>query len=948
MSWFTAPDVAPGPTFTIDAGSIPAEIFGLESYQSAIAAQPKIGRKESLQVPAVKRGRDLICGTIGQLPFKMLDTDNIEHVSTLLTQPERDRARSITITRSVEDLVLEGKCWWWITQQDYRGYPMKVVKLDPTVQPDAKGHIKITLPDGRKVDIPPRLQILFESPTDPILVAGARAIRSYLKLAAAADRYADSPMPQGIFTPKPEADPDEADVQVFLADWAKARRTRADAYIPAVVDYNTLQWDPEKLQMDASRQAAVLEIARVFGIDPEDLGVSTTSRTYQNSQERRLERINTVLGMYVSAFTERLSMPDVTPRGYRVEADYNGFLKADDLARLEAYSLGVKLGIYNREDVAEREGLPEPTFPLPAIEAPAPVEASNFDADDPTTFGFETPAHTFEVDTERRTIAGLAVPWGVAALRNGRRWQFSKGSLAWSDPSRIKLLIQHDRSQAVGKAVELTDTDHGLFARFKIARTPEGDRALALAEDGVYDGLSIGLNNDAQFSARDGVNHSKAGNQLVEISLTPSPAFDDARVSAVVAEADERKQTMECQLCGSHEHIASACPQFTAAQAPQFDTDAMVAALGAHFQPVAPPAEGTPERETVTPGGPLGVYSLEVNEPAPYVFDRNGTLHRGAFDFSTDLFAGLKDRDQEALSRALTFMQHQFDVAVADVNELSPSQTRADLYVDQKKFRYPLWEAVRKETLTEITPFIIPKWSSSATLVAAHVEATEPTEGSFVTTSQTVTPGAVSGRVEITREVFDQGGNPNVSNLIWAKMQQAYAEALEAKVVATLDAATPTGITLTAGGGTTGQTAALELAAAFSALQFVRGGFSFDQMAAQIDLYQVLAKAQDNDKRFLFPILGPSNAGGTAASRFGTLDLFGVTGYPSWALAATGAVPASSYLFDAKDIFAAASAPQRLDFQYRVALVDLAIWGYSVCAITDITGVREIIYDPVP
>jgi phage head maturation protease len=58
--------------------------------------------------------------------------------------------------------------------------------------------------------------------------------------------------------------------------------------------------------------------------------------------------------------------------------------------------------------------------------------------------------------------------------------------------------------------------------------------------------LSIGLSDDAQFSRRDGMLHGRLGNQLVEISLTPSPAFDDARVSAVAAEADhnERKYTM--------------------------------------------------------------------------------------------------------------------------------------------------------------------------------------------------------------------------------------------------------------------------------------------------------------------------------------------------------------------------------------------------------------------
>jgi phage head maturation protease len=105
----------------------------------------------------------------------------------------------------------------------------------------------------------------------------------------------------------------------------------------------------------------------------------------------------------------------------------------------------------------------------------------------------------------------LQVPYGVTARRNGCLYQFSRGSLAWADPSRVKLLIQHDRSQAIGRAVSMDDRPEGLFATFQVVRTPEGDRALVLAEDGVYHGLAIGLTDQAQFSTCGGVWHSGEG-----------------------------------------------------------------------------------------------------------------------------------------------------------------------------------------------------------------------------------------------------------------------------------------------------------------------------------------------------------------------------------------------------------------------------------------------------
>ncbi|MEK8107414.1 hypothetical protein NKG94_23855 [Micromonospora sp. M12] len=46
--------------------------------------------------------------------------------------------------------------------------------------------------------------------------------------------------------------------------------------------------------------------------------------------------------------------------------------------------------------------------------------------------------------------------------------------------------------------------------------------------------------------------------------------------------------------------------------------------------------------------------------------------------------------------------------------------------------------------------------------------------------------------MEITREAWDQGGNPQLSGIIWRHMVRAWYESLEASAVAVLDAATPT------------------------------------------------------------------------------------------------------------------------------------------------------------
>jgi hypothetical protein len=380
-----------------------------------------------------------------------------------------------------------------------------------------------------------------------------------------------------------------------------------------------------------------------------------------------------------------------------------------------------------------------------------------------------------------------------------------------------------------------------------------------------------------------------------------------------------------------------------------FDAATVAALLAAmnqnQPQGIAQPAAEPERPAVVNPTRPTA--TAFVSDPAPYRFDHKGNLRPGSHEFSSDLILGLRDKDKAAEARALGFIQAQFDVITTDINELNPTRQRPELYVDQRSFRYPVWDAISKGTLTDITPFAFPKFSSAADLVAAHTEGTEPSSGTFVTTSQTVTPTAISGKAKISRETWDQGGNPQIGNLIWQQMLKGWYEALEAAAVAVLDAASPTQIDFSGTPGLANDDLDQALTAAFAGLQFVRGGFTMDNMFTQIDLYKALVAATDQDGRRLYPALGPTNANGTVRSRFGALDINGVVALPAWALAATGTVAASSYLFDSASVHGWASTPQRLTIdETEVANVYIGIWGYKATAISDINGVREIVYDP--
>lgn len=428
----------------------------------------------------------------------------------------------------------------------------------------------------------------------------------------------------------------------------------------------------------------------------------------------------------------------------------------------------------------------------------------------------------------------------------------------------------------------------------------------------------------------------------------------------------------ECQHCKRRHAPNIACATFAAQVAPTQPATAPAPqpAAGATFNDfsawLATQQQATP---VPAPVGPTLVdphrssAPAEVTEPLPYRFDRRGNLRAGSHDFSTDLVAGWKNGDQGARDRAETFLRdyfaaqdfsgvgqaaaQQFAVTPANVVNLNYPQNHPEMYVDQMEYQYPVWSAVNKGTLDAVTPFVIPKFNTATGLVADHVTGTEPTPGAFTATAQTITPSAVSGKVEITREAFDQGGNPQMSGLIWRQMVRGYYEALEAFVIAQLAALAASITDLTITTAATDATLDQSIADALVPLQYIRGGDRFRTVFTQIDLYKAMIKAKDSAGRRLYPVLGPQNAAGTTRDGYASIDAHGKLWVPAWATAATGSVAATSWMFDPEKVCAWASAPQRIDLQWRVAWVDVGIWGYKAFGVTDFAGVRELVYDPV-
>lgn len=144
----------------------------------------------------------------------------------------------------------------------------------------------------------------------------------------------------------------------------------------------------------------------------------------------------------------------------------------------------------------------------------------------------------------RRTLAGLALPYGVTAtVSDGTKVMFMPGSLD-AGGKMPKLYLGHDSSQAVGLVTAMVDTQNGMMYEARISETALGNEALVLANDGVLDAVSVGVNPTAFTYDENGTMVITAA-QWQELSLVPFGAFPGASVDRVAASIHQTDNEVE-------------------------------------------------------------------------------------------------------------------------------------------------------------------------------------------------------------------------------------------------------------------------------------------------------------------------------------------------------------------------------------------------------------------
>lgn len=136
-------------------------------------------------------------------------------------------------------------------------------------------------------------------------------------------------------------------------------------------------------------------------------------------------------------------------------------------------------------------------------------------------------------DTERRMISGLVAPYGEIGFTSAGPVMFERGSIAITEASQIKLLMQHQQDKPVGRAVSFSDSTEGVYGSFKLSSSTRGQDALVLAQENLVSGLSVGVDVTASKPMGDYLLVTAA--VLKEVSLVESAAFSSASVTDIAA-----------------------------------------------------------------------------------------------------------------------------------------------------------------------------------------------------------------------------------------------------------------------------------------------------------------------------------------------------------------------------------------------------------------------------
>lgn len=278
----------------------------------------KIERKHAMKVPALVKGRALICGTLSRQPLAKFRGETKVAPEAWMYRTNTQQAPQVRMLWTIDDLIWSG-CSLWAVQRGARDVILDAIRVPPEWW-EVDDDLRI-LVNGQPVSA--EEVVLIEGPQDGLLTIAADDIRAALAMAKSwADRVEHPLPPTHLETTDPQVQMEPHEVRKLVDDWDEARARGGSAYTPYGMRANYPQTATSDLYV-AGRNAARLDFANFLALPASLLegSTATASLTYSTKEGARNELVDYSLSYWATPIEARLSQDDVVPAGNRTAFD---------------------------------------------------------------------------------------------------------------------------------------------------------------------------------------------------------------------------------------------------------------------------------------------------------------------------------------------------------------------------------------------------------------------------------------------------------------------------------------------------------------------------------------------------------------------------------------------------------------------------------------------------
>ena len=432
-------------------------------------------------------------------------------------------------------------------------------------------------------------------------------------------------------------------------------------------------------------------------------------------------------------------------------------------------------------------------------------------------------------DGKPRTITGMAVPWDTTAtLSSGETVRFVRGAFD-VNAKPAKLIQGHDMTKLLGTVNELAEGDEGLYFTATFANTRDATDAVELIKAGAIDAVSVGAVPVRATVDADGVQVIHEA-RLMELSLVPFPAFEDATISSLVASKEMPTLTENVGHTDNHQETGDN---------PTMDQPVSAAAPVEELIPTASlPAQ--PRKEYRMPSAPE---------------------YLAAYHIGGDTFAKVNAAYREAATATRTVFQAAAgDVLTTDTPGLLPVPVLGPL-VQDLNFMRPVWNAVGARAYPDggaSKTFIRPTITTHTSVAAQATELSAVSATTMVIASNSIPKTTMAGQVTLSVQDIDFT-SPAAMGLILNDLMGEYMIATDNKAADDL-------VTAASASGVWDGTLTDLLASVYDAANDVSSGRNWmpTHMFVSVDVWAQLGKLADTTGRPVFPFVANGLSGQNA------------------------------------------------------------------------------------